>query len=618
MSYLDQKMLDTRMAEARVLFKGRVTLELSVAPDGAHFFIIKGLPGQVLANFASEPNLELRLCTFNRNCYQEMKDAMFSANFAFKNPWFIITGTSGIGKSYFFLYLLYCFLKNEFPGASSAVVSAAASVPNKTMKWSPDNKSFLYQIDADEVFFFYHKGGLLYDWYLLTKHQYGHISGVLSSAGVLFFSDMKPKAHPLMYASCQIIFSSFDEKRYHENEKLGTKLVMPVWSMDELEKLSHCHFFQEITNSAFPPNFIRKKYLLFGGSLRNIMIRSTSDINNAVSAAGKLLCENLFTAGFTGKKQEQADTLIHRNPGVDANGNFLYYSSEIVCSFASDLVFTKLYEKYRSDILAEARSRYVNGLSYGVQDGNIFETLSFLCFKLSGSHAVKSLANEEVITIVIPELMEILPINWKAGKNRKSAFIPKLNILYYPAYRNMDSGGGFYVSSKDGVTCLVIIQPTTGSTHPLKASGLSDIYAICTKLCNIDKKMLVFLTPPNPCLNAFQNLTTKSADVSLRVSQATVEFRTSQYLLVNQLCPKDAADISLFSEFISRYSVEAPNVEEDDCDEEIGEGSVRGEEGNIPKGLNEDLVHICAQAASEEKAIEVNESSLSSGAQGKV
>jgi hypothetical protein len=605
--------LDERMAQAGVLIQGNVTLELSEAPSSAPFYIIKGLPQKILTRFA----VESRLCIFKRSCYQEMKDAMFSANFAFKNPWFIITGTSGIGKSYFFLYLLYCFLKNEFPGASSAsvTVSAANSVSHKMMKWSPDNKSFLYQIGTHGVFFFYHKGGFLFDWYILTQAQYDHISDALSSAGVLFFTDLGQKPHPLMYDSYQFVFSSFDERGYHENEKLGTKLVMPVWSMDELEKLSRCPFFQEITNSAFPPNLIRKKFLLFGGSLRNIMIRTISDINTAVSAVGKLLCENLFTAGFTGKNQ---DTLIHRNPGVDANGNFVYYNSEIIYSFASDVVFTKLQEKYRNVILAEARSRYVNGLSYGAQDGNIFETLSFLCFKLSGSHEIKSLVNGDVITIVIPELMEILPSNWKARKSRKSTFIPKLNILYYSAHRNMESGDGFYVTSDNGVTCLVIIQATTSSTHPVKANGLNVIYETCSKLCKIIKKMLVFVTPPNPCLNSLQNLTTKTADVSLLVPQAIVDFKTSQYLLVNHLCPKDAGDITSFSEVLSRVSSETPDVEEDDYDEEIGEGSIRGQEGNIRENVSKDSADIYAQAAVEEKAMEVIESSCSSGAQGKV
>jgi hypothetical protein len=60
--------------------------------------------------------------------------------------------------------------------------------------------------------FFYHKGALLFDWYILTQAQYDHISDVLSSAGVLFFTDLGQKAHPLMYDSYQFIFSSFDEE----------------------------------------------------------------------------------------------------------------------------------------------------------------------------------------------------------------------------------------------------------------------------------------------------------------------------------------------------------------------------------------------------------------------
>jgi hypothetical protein len=181
-----------------------------------------------------------------------------------------------------------------------------------------------------------------------------------------------------------------------------------------------------------------------------------------------------------------------RNPGVDANGDFVYYNSEIVYSFASDSVFTKRHENYPCH-----SERYVNGLSYGGQDEIIFETLSFLCFELSGSHAIKSLAIEDVISIVISELVEILPgnRNWmstcggsldicktsyaivrchikiltrfhvsvgriikniefrnegrfsKARKSRKSTFIPKLSILYYPAYRDMKSGDSFYVTS---------------------------------------------------------------------------------------------------------------------------------------------------------------------------
>jgi hypothetical protein len=76
---------------------------------------------------------------------------MFSANFAFKK---LITGTEELVS--LFCVCAVLFLRDEFPRASSAsaTASAADSVSHKMMKWSPDNKSFLYRIGTHGVFFF--------------------------------------------------------------------------------------------------------------------------------------------------------------------------------------------------------------------------------------------------------------------------------------------------------------------------------------------------------------------------------------------------------------------------------------------------------------------------------
>jgi hypothetical protein len=553
--------ISNELEKVKALCKGTVTLELFDVQDDASFFTIKGLPQKMLGRFVTSYDAN-DVNVFKRKCYQEMMEEMFRVSNIFVKPWYSITGTSGIGKSYFFLYLLYCYLKNSFPDIPSSTTISSSTFPkieSTPMKWSRVNKSFLYQIN-NEVFFFNHKGGLVFNWYLLQKYQYDHISDALASSDIPFFTDLGSTAYPLWYYGCQILFSSFNDPRLHEKEKMGTILTMPEWSMDELDDLTSCSFFQNITPFAFNPSeFVHQQYLLFGGSLGNIMRSSMSHVNTAITEVGKTLCDHLFTSGFGRGNQHNPDILIHRNPPVDENGNFLYSGPEIVYSFASVLLFTKLYAKYRDIIITQACAKYINGLSYSAQDEDIFESLSFLCFKLSGRYNVKSLAGGKDIILKIPDRMEFLPNNWKVND---TTFIPKLNTLFYPVYKNMESGDAFYVISEGGVNSLVIIQATTRRTHPVKANGLNIIFEICSKICDISTKVLVFLTPPNPCLNTLQNIYPEKDDMISRIPSAIGDFQTNQYLLVNSLLPKDDSEVQSFFDLISHHSVERNNIKE--------------------------------------------------------
>jgi hypothetical protein len=227
---------------------------------------------------------------------------------------------------------------------------------------------------------------------------------------------MTEKRSPFSYEKNLFVFSSFGEPHLKEISKDRRTLIMPVWTMDELQELTSCPYFNEITDNEYSLEDLQKKFITFGGSIRSVLTPNLAKLDTALSKSGKMLVEHFFSGGvFGGDNKENPDMLIHRNPKVDKEGNYVYSSAEHY-SFASSYVFYKLYQLHKAMILAKARDRYVNGLSYGSDDGCIFETLSFLCFKLKGPYTVspllsKNLNQKDPLPIVIPERMEILPSN---------------------------------------------------------------------------------------------------------------------------------------------------------------------------------------------------------------
>lgn len=484
-------------------------MEIVIEEDGK-FLDITRVPDSLKDRSA------LKKYVFKRDCYVDLFENIFSVLPKKKRKTVVVTGTAGIGKSSFFLFILNLLLKDP-------------------SKLGLETKSFYYQTDSGKVTLYRHVKDNEFREEELTR---------ITDNSIPLFADMISDGPPMSnnFGVC-FVFSSFRINRFKEIIKSGLMRIMPLWSEQEQYILLESDKFQSETDAEELKK--AKKYIkYFGGTMRNILSAAENDnleiMEVAIKAKGKSVCEKFYSSGFGGIEDEISDVLVHRYPTKNDDNEFNYG----ICSFkfASDYVALRILALENEMAANLARRKFSSGAYGGGDDGNQFESACLRYFKISGvNFTAKPLTNDlKEIDLTFPQHREFLANNWEDQKNYLEP-----NILYIPTYRNMESGDAFCQMVIDGKWTLVVIQCTIAETHSVLQNGLKTIRDCYTKNSGlqVDDTVIMFMVPKNSKLKTEQKLlvqTTKKKEVK-EVTRSSIKI-SGQYKIENLLATLNVAD----------------------------------------------------------------------------
>ena len=466
--------------------------------DGS--YTINSLPFEL----GTRTNFESGKHLFIRPCYHDMAEVFFKSMSATR-PYVVVPfiGTAGIGKSCLFLFILMEWFERE-----------------------GQPQSFYYQTAKDEISVF----EATFD----GKFQVSTVpaAGARLNANMPMFVDMKEQSLPEDHSKT-FIFSSFQPKRYKEITKGMPQYVMPTWTVQEYaDYFALDHFWTDRGfDRALHYELVQQSVVMYGGSLRNVVVavQHVLDENNdsldaevkaALQSKGASTAECVFEGGFNANDEDISDVLIHRNPPVDENGDYLYARRKVVHTVASLYVFDELLSTRKTISLARYKEKFNNTLIGGSEDGKLFEHLCLSVIPFLGRSFEMVLLSDSNTKqkITVPATKQILTANWRNEELNE-------NVLYVPSHGSMESGDAFCLLNVQGVRCVIVFQMTIAEDHPVKMRGLR---VISGRFADVGRQYLVFVTPMNGKLCEPQNLLTTDKKVAKNFN-GVEGFRDFQY-----------------------------------------------------------------------------------------
>jgi hypothetical protein len=439
-----------------------------------------------------------------RSCYNELYDEII-ADIDYlpktrRTPRFAVTGTAGVGKSSFFLYFLWRYMKDR------------------------KDKSFYYQSDQQFVIFYQNKEGFQFTITKVLRFTLPQYP---------LFVDLINEVYPMDHCGTIIIFSSFKPGRFKELTKEGFVKVMPTWSNKEMSEYILSDYF----GNDFEQTLDERKQTLsnfeyFGGCLRHVIYSEKNIIQSAIDSKGAGICTHYYKSGHGGIEDHISDVLIHRDPHIDDTGKVVY-GGQCVYKFASEYISRKLFSKHKDIVINESKQKFNVGTMYGNEDGKMFELLCFHACSFSGKEFEATPLNNTKglsdFTIAFP-VSNNLKRDWKSRGNQLKA-----GVLYLPTFGNLESGDAFCVMELNHISTLIVLQVTIAEAHPIKMKSLQTISKCFDADVKIEDKILIFITPENGTLNSKQNLHTSDSKVVKNILKNNIPFSKNQYKIENNL-----------------------------------------------------------------------------------
>ncbi|KAJ3290888.1 hypothetical protein HK104_006471 [Borealophlyctis nickersoniae] len=216
-----------------------------------------------------------------RECYEQLAEIVFSTiNAKWK---VLLTGTPGIGKSFFLSFICYKILQTD-PAATIIFQDAEKTrlLINGFMATRGHEDSFEMELASTET------------WYL--------VDGCMPQ-GVEAKTILVTSPNPEYF------------KRWQKHEKVK-KYLMPVWSFEELEacwSLLYRTRINAFTNAAFAFDVLRERWLKFGGVPRTVLFKWEEEFEEELQIAlGRSnLDAALAAVGKAGIQTGVSDMLMH-------------------------------------------------------------------------------------------------------------------------------------------------------------------------------------------------------------------------------------------------------------------------------------------------------------------
>ena len=417
---------------------------------------------------------------------------------------FIITGTPGIGKSFFAFYCLYKRVKE-----GKAVIF---EVNEACYIWRPGEK--------------------------VIEAKREHIEKLMGKAELLYLVDSRKDIHTIPDCTT-IMFSSPRDSNFHDFHKHGAEIFyLPLWSTDELEA-ARKGIYEAKGVSAARMRAIRlvhgpiprytlyyaSRYEWFGdwseedAQRGNVVLTERDWLRLAIDKADVRSLPRIGPFETERNRGDYSFRLLH----LDTE-NY----TETTQSWASDFVFRKLVEKNKRLILSLARKLvFASGevRELGALAGTTFEEIIHWVLRNGCKHfSVRSLSNKDEAQChedrgpSFPKTRSsVLHFT-----NLRAVGKPLQGVYYRPLNRNQSSADSFMIFQQD----LSIFQTTISARHPVKAKGLQDII----RFANVEGKVFLIFVVPQKNYKGFSKQKYHGEDRKVK-EDAFSECRVEQWVL---------------------------------------------------------------------------------------
>lgn len=252
---------------------------------------------------------------------------------------FLLLGTPGIGKTVFGFMMAH---ETAFRGCKVVYVR--------------DNSIIVLQ-DSTST------------WYESIRTRV--LQQVLTTDCVLIVDAMEPPPSIGILPRITLLISSPRSQIFNEFSKTSQTLVLPTWSLEELE---NCRLCCDLKVSA---EHIIKQFDTCGGVPRRIFLESGGRLGGETieDCVSNMSLEKIQKTLNMHNMDEITSRVIHLNPKVDENSNNIYYT--MTWGFASEHVFQLCMNQWiqkSADKVNELLAIAFSGCELGVLEGHLFES----------------------------------------------------------------------------------------------------------------------------------------------------------------------------------------------------------------------------------------------------
>ena len=399
---------------------------------------------------------------FLRKCYSEVCEILISRlSTGSKNN--AISGTPGIGKSRFFIYLLFRLLKNRRSGRKAA--------------WSP--RRIIYH--HAHVF-------RLFDLENCTVSDLVRPGVLLEFDDTLYILDGCFSEE--VAASCYVLFISSPRSesfRHFITKKSPEVLYLPVWTWDEIEMCRRICF------GTLSEQCVRERFLMIGGNARFVFVPvKASNVNGLVdSAIGDV---DILTAmeyvGNVTEKYRSTHMLFHTI--VDEN-----YEQKFL-DFASPYVGLRLMEKYFVQLMSHI-ARFLHGDPSHVV-GHFFELYGNLVLSRGISLKCRSLLTGEESEMTFQSFG-----GKRSALEKNNLPAAPLNAYYVPNEPNFPA--------IDAMSSQGMFQFTVTKNHPIRGVQM------LRKLCRLYSNPKLFFVVPSAIYEEFNKQEFEATKKGVKVAE---------------------------------------------------------------------------------------------------
>ncbi len=413
-----------------------------------------------------------------RKCYEDVFDLLLK-NIEMKS--FAISGTPGIGKSVFFVYILYRLMKD---------------FPEKTLPLKPNR--IVYQM------------GSTYDCFELQHLIVTSISEIEAARLVReqdTFYIVDGQSTPMPSSCTSLFISSSRSKQYKEfvKQKMAKEWYFPVWTLEELQSCQiQCYPDLSI-------EILTERYRVCGGVARFVFHKDysipvpkimKSALNDANAVRG------VKYVGETTKIFPESHSLLQILVGDDEFGNAYQF---IGLDVASKYVGEQLWIRHSAQMITNLQKMF--GGSPDEISRHLFEIYGHRVFSIGGRTLKCRCLEDASVTEITLDALNGQRITFGKGT------IPTAAALTGSYYEPTDEDD---FPAVDSLSPQGMFQFTVAAEHPIRGvlilESLSKLY---------DEPKLYFVVPPH----RFE----KFKKQSFKAKQGTNEVRTiaglRQYVL---------------------------------------------------------------------------------------
>ena len=436
-----------------------------------------------------------------RKCYVDVFDLLIEQILAGREN-FAISGTPGIGKSFFFIYILFRF------------VSVKSTSP-----WRPQR--ILYQLDETFECFDLEK--------LIVLSIDNREAKMLSRLpGTLYIPDGRKSGDLVL--SCYVLFiSSPRPDNYNDFVKMKSaeEWYFPVWTWDEIQQCRiACHSQLTLENAL-------KRFKIYGGNARKVFHHDYAKIPTGIipaieDAKPLIMCRTLLgpTSAF-----ESSHLLFH----IMVTDDYKMLHVDI----ASRYVGLKLLEKYYLTLMLNLSQLF--GGDQSSIGGHFFELYGNLVFSL-GKRSLKC----RCLNTGLQSTFELQSFQGAREPIFKNQLPDKLLNAYYV------TSGDRNFPAVDAMSPQGMFQFTIGSRHPIR--GVETL----RKLCKYYKAPALYFVVPSHIFAKFKKQAFKATQGNASVGEIK---NLKQYVVqlpvikdlenrfaseLNMIVPRQDSDTQLF------------------------------------------------------------------------